>query len=178
MVVAGAATLSACSSTPAAAPTTTVATTTTTTNPNRGDQPICSLVEPSTIKKFVGTDVEPAVPTVRGTTTTCTYRAHDESQTVIIGYDTAATSASFESQKSAAVDRADRTIEVPELGDQAYAATVSSGGQSVTSVVALRGNLQVTVVGPQPAIALEDLAAALFDGLQSTGSAPSTSSAG
>jgi hypothetical protein len=148
--------------------------TTTTTSPNRGDQPICSLVEPSLIKSSLGTVVHEPHATVSGSTTTCTYAGASSSQTVIIGYDTSATSSTFASDKSSIVARASFTVDLPQFGSTAYAATVASGGQTVNTVVVFRGDLQVTIVAARPADAVEQLMTGLLTTLQNSGTTTTT----
>jgi hypothetical protein len=177
--LAGAVCLTSCSSTPSASSTTSStaasASTTTTTSPNRGDQPICSLVEPSLIESSLDTVVGQAHATVRGSTTTCTYVGANPSQTVIIGYNTSATSSTFESDKSSIAARASSTIDLPQYGSTAYAATVSSGGETVNTVVVFRAALQVTIVAAHSANAVENLMTSLLTTLQNSGPSTTTS---
>jgi hypothetical protein len=94
---------------------------------------------------------------------------------VIIGYDTGATLSTFNSDKSSIVARASTTIDLPQFGSTAYAATVTSGGQTVNTVVVFRGDLQVTIVAARPADAVENLMSNLLTTLQNSGTTTTTS---
>jgi hypothetical protein len=112
--------------------------------------------------------------TVGGSTTTCTYVGANASQTVIIGYNTSATSSTFESDKSSIEARASSTIDLPQYGPTAYAATVSSEGKTVNTVVVFRAALQVTIVAARSANAVENLMTNLLTTLQNSDTSSST----
>ncbi|MGB7051106.1 MAG: hypothetical protein WBG41_06025 [Acidimicrobiales bacterium] len=112
--------------------------------------------------------------TISGSTTTCTYAGTSSRQTVIIGFDTSATSSTFESDKSSIEARADTTIDLPQYGSTAYAATVASGGTTVSTVVVFRVDLQVTIIAARPADVVENLMTSLLTTLQNSGSTTTT----
>lgn len=164
----------ACSSTtPSASPSSTTPSSTTTTGAGGngvGKKPVCSLIPPSDIKTTLGVTVSPATATVQSTIATCTYKAADISQSVIIEYQTGATSASFAADKSAIESQFGPTSSVSGIGDQAYSAEKMSGKQTVATVVAISGSLQIVVISASPVYKVENMASKVLYQLESTAS--------
>lgn len=96
---------------------------------------------------------------IRGSVTTCTYKAAVPSKSVIIEYDTAATPTTFSADKSE-IERREgvTTTSIQGLGNQAYAFTLRSSGDAVNTVVSLQGTLQTIVTGTSQPGAVETLA--------------------
>jgi hypothetical protein len=109
-------------------------------------------------------------------TTTCTYKAPDPAQSVIIEYQAGATADSFVAAQQAFELKYGQTTALSGLGDQAYAATVPSGNRATYTVVTLVGSSQVVVVGGNSLTQVERLAgqvlSALYDA--STRAQPTT----
>jgi len=84
----------------------------------------------------------------RGETTECAYRAvHATDTAVIIRYDTHASASSFVKYRAAFEHRGLKLGPVKGLGDQAYYFADQAGRATVTTVVLLKGSLQVLVTG-------------------------------
>jgi hypothetical protein len=141
--------LTACSSSPSASSgsSTTVTTTTPGSSTTLESQTACALIEPLQVKQTMGETV--AVPSVKidGSVTTCTYKAADLSRSVLIVYDTAATSTSFTQDRSQIQSRQGPTTTISGLGDQAYSSSAKTGKETVNTVVTLQGSLQTIVTG-------------------------------
>ena len=143
--------LAACSSSPSASsgPSTTVKSTSTTSGGSTtdGSQTACALISAAQVKQTMGSTVATPSAQVDGSVTTCTYKAADRSRSVIIGYDTAATSTSFTQDRSQIQSRQGPTTTIPGLGDQAYSSSAKTGQETVNTVVTLQGSLQTIVTG-------------------------------
>ncbi len=150
--------LAACSSAASSSTGSTAGSSRSTTTLTDGSRPICSLVGPVAIKAATSLEVGSAHPTVHGSATTCTYKASDPSRSVIIEYDTAATSSSFAAAKSRVESQYGPTASLPGLGDQAYYSIVVDNQQTVTTVAVLQGSLQTIVIAAAPPIKVEQLA--------------------
>jgi hypothetical protein len=84
----------------------------------------------------------------RGAATECAYRAeHAPNMAVLIRYDTDANAAGFVAYRTSFERRGFKVGPVVGLGDQAYYFADQSGKQTVTTVVLLKGPLQVLVTG-------------------------------
>lgn len=130
---------SSCSS-PAAKPVASVKTTT-----NTG---LCKLVVPSVVATALEESVNYPVTLKRGATTECAYRGiHTTSAAVIIRYDTGVTAADFADTRTTFEKRGLKLGPISGLGDQAYYFASQVGQSTVTTVVLLKGYLQVLVTG-------------------------------
>jgi hypothetical protein len=143
--------LAACSSSPSASsgPSTTVKSTSTTSGGSTTDEShtACALISPAQVKQTMGSTVATPKAQVDGSVTTCTYQAADRSRSVIIGYDTAATSTSFADDRSQIQSRQGPTTTISGLGNQAYSSSAKTGQETVNTVVTLQGSLQTIVTG-------------------------------
>ena len=84
----------------------------------------------------------------RGTTTECAYRGiHSTDAAVIIRYDTDASASNFVKYRTTFERRGLKLGPISGLGDQAYYFAAQAGHATVTTVVLLKGSLQVLVTG-------------------------------
>lgn len=153
-------TITACSSSPSASSdTSTTVRNSSATSAPPADQTACTLISPSTVRATTGEDVGAPHAVIRGSVTTCTYKAAVPSKSVIIEYDTAATPTTFSADKSE-IERREgvTTTSIQGLGNQAYAFTLRSSGDAVNTVVSLQGTLQTIVTGTSQPGAVETLA--------------------
>lgn len=153
-------TIAACSNSPSSSSrtSTTVGHSTTTSAPS-ADQTACTLISPSTVRASTGDVVGTPHAVIRGSVTTCTYKAADPSKSVIIEYDTAATPTTFAADKSEIEKREGvTTTSIHGLGDQAYAFSLRSSGDAVNTVVSLQGTLETIVTGTSEPGNIETLA--------------------
>ena len=118
----------------------------------------CQLVTPAQIQAEVGVAVASPSATVHGTTTLCTYKAADLGQSVIIGYHSGATTTSFDTDRASLRSRGEKVGKILGLGDEAFYAVATTGGTTVTTVVARKGSEQILVTGTGAMTALETLA--------------------
>jgi len=85
---------------------------------------------------------------VRGATTECAYRGlHNNDTAVIIRYDTDISVSDFVKYRAGFERRGFKVGPIADLGDQAYYFTEGTGNSTVTTVVLLKGPLQVLVTG-------------------------------
>jgi hypothetical protein len=143
--------LAACSTSPSASsgPSTTVKSTSTTSGGSTADesQTACALISPAQVKQTMDSTVATPSAKVDGSVTTCTYKAADLSRSVLIVYDTAATSTSFTQDRSQIQSRQGPTTTISGLADQAYSSSAKTGKETVNTVVTLQGSLQTIVTG-------------------------------
>lgn len=84
----------------------------------------------------------------RGATTQCGYRAvHTADVAVIIRYDTDSSASSFDKYRTSFERRGLKLGPITGLGDQAYYFATPAGHTTVTTVILLKGSLQVLVTG-------------------------------
>ena len=84
----------------------------------------------------------------RSSTTECGYRGvHTANAAVIIRYDTDASASSFVKYRTSFERRGLKLGSITGLGDQAYYFSDQVGHTTVTTVVLLKGSLQVLVTG-------------------------------
>ena len=84
----------------------------------------------------------------RGATTECGYRAeHVADAAVIIRYDTRTSASKFAKYRTSFERRGLKLGPITGLGDQAYYFADQAGHTTVTTVVLLKGSLQVLVTG-------------------------------
>jgi hypothetical protein len=153
--------LSACGgSTPASR-----STTSSTTQARATDRSVCGLVTPARVTAIMDTPVRAATAVNRGSATTCTYRAPDPAQSVIVEFQGGATTSSYESGQQAFELRYGPTTPVSGLGSAAYEATTTSEGQRTDTVVTLVGSTQVVVIGTNSVAQVERLTEEVLDAL-------------
>ena len=88
------------------------------------------------------------VTRVRGETTECAYRGiHNVDTAVIIRYDTNISASDFAKYRQGFERRGFKLGPIAGLGDQAYYFSEAAGYSTVTTVVLLKGPLQVLVTG-------------------------------
>ncbi len=131
-------------------------TTTSTTAP--ASSAPCRRVTPAQIQSVVGVAVASPSASGRGTTTLCTYKAANLADSVIVGFDSAATTTSFQTDRAGLRRHGDKVGKILGLGDEAFYAVATSGGATVTTVVARKGSEQVLVTGTGAMTGLERLA--------------------
>ena len=130
---------SVCSS-PASTPTVAVKTTT-----NTG---LCRLVPPSVVATALEESMNYPVTLTRGAATECAYRGvHSADAVVIIRYDTDTSASNFAQYRTSFERRGLKLGPITGLGDQAYYFADQAGHTTVTTVVLLKGTLQVLVTG-------------------------------
>lgn len=145
--------ISACSSSSTAVGTST----TSTTEPN----PACAVVTPAQIEATLGKPV--GNPSSRSSTAslTCTYPSTDHSDpsgSVIIDYRGGVTQKAFATEQAALAKLHGATTDVSSGGDSAFYYTVQTGGHTVTGLVTLIGEAQITITSTASAAQVEALA--------------------
>ena len=102
--------------------------TTTSTTVPRHRHP-CRRVTPAQIQSVVGVAVASPSASGHGTTTLCTYKAANLADSVIVGYDSAATTTSFQTDRAGLRRRGDKVGKILGLGDEAFYAVATTGGR-------------------------------------------------
>jgi hypothetical protein len=141
------------------------ATTTTRATGHQGASSVCSLVTPADIRTVLGRSVK--APTVRNTTaaTICTYAAtHASTPTdaVIIGFRGQVTAAAAAAEQTNLAKLHGTVTDVTGSGAQAYYYSVGTGAHSLTTLVSLVGETQVTVTSTAPVTQAEALSTLIF----------------
>jgi hypothetical protein len=141
------------------------ATTTTRAAGHQGASSVCSVVTPARIQTVLGRSVTP--PTVRNTTaaTICTYDAtHTSTPTdaVIIGYRGHVTAANAATEQTNLAKLHGTITDVTGSGAQAYYYSVGTGAHTLTTLVSLVGETQVTVTSTAPVAQAEALSTEIF----------------
>ncbi len=133
-------------------------------------------MSPAEVASIVGTPVgtPTAIVDKTKTVTTCRYKAPKLSQSVLIEYQLDATGTSFSSDRATIQNREGTVTEITGLGDQAYLFTVTSKGQTVNTVVTLKGSLQTIVTSTSPLSRVENLADAILKKIAAGSPASST----
>jgi hypothetical protein len=109
---------------------------------------LCKLVVPSVVATALEESMDYPVTLKRGATTECAYRGiHTTTAAVIIRYDTGVTSANFANTRTTFERRGLKLGPISGLGDEAYYFDTQVGKSTVTTVVLLKGYLQVLVTG-------------------------------
>jgi hypothetical protein len=110
---------------------------------------LCKLVPPSVVATAVSVSMKYPLTVIHKSETQCEYRSKQATSTaVFLRYDTDATVASFAKSRQAFENRGLKLGPVNGLGDQAYYFSLSAGqGVSITTVVVLKGNLQILTTG-------------------------------
>ncbi len=94
-----------------------------------------------------------------GSTTECVYRSKQGTGTaVLIRYDTDSSSSTFAKSKRTFERRGQKLGSITSLGDQAYYFTEQAGQVSVTTVVLVKGSLQLLVTGSATLVQIGSIA--------------------
>jgi hypothetical protein len=138
---------------------------TTTTAAASGPNSVCSVVTPAQIEATLGKQV--AKPTAVNSTasTACTYlstTSSDKSDSVIIVYRGGVTKSAYSAQKATLAKTHGSITDVSGVGDTAYYYTVQSHGQTVTSLVTLVNQAQVSITSTATVAQAEALAKQIF----------------
>ena len=142
---------------------------------------MCSMVTPAQIESTLGRNVQ--APKVRDTTsaTTCTYNATDRSMpldAVIIGFRGHVTSSVAAAELTTLTKLHGTVTNVTGTGVQAYYYSVGSGARTVTTLVSLVGETQVTVTSTATAAQAEALSTQIFQSFANDASTTTTTSSG
>ncbi len=138
----------------------------------------CTLITPAQIKTIIDADVSTPTVVNHGATTTCTYPASNSAQSVIIEFEGNATAASFAADKKKFESTYGAVSDIPQLGQQAYSATVSSGSQPVHTVAVFIEPLQLVVTSSASLKNVETLAEEVLFALSKHSSSDTTTTAG
>ncbi len=164
--------LAACSS----ASSTGDSTTTTRAAGHVGATSACTLVTPAQIEATLDRSVGTATVTNSTVATACTFppsKGNNRNDAVIVGFRAKVTPAIAATEKATVQKLQPTTTDVSGSGDSAYAfVTKVSGGETVTTLVTLVGETQVTVSSTASLAQAEDLTKLIFASL--AGEAAST----
>ncbi|MGO8873340.1 MAG: hypothetical protein ACLQPH_18420 [Acidimicrobiales bacterium] len=117
------------------------------------------MVSPSEVRSTLGTTVGKPRATFKGTVTTCTYSAANSAQSVIIQYVVAATRITFAQDEAKIQAQQGPTTPITGLGNEAYSVSLMpGGGDTVNSVVTLKGSLQTVVTSTSSLDQVEGMA--------------------
>jgi hypothetical protein len=131
---------SACSSPAATTPATHVKATT-----NTG---VCKLVPPSVVATALEESMSYPSTLTHSSTTECVYRAlHTSGAAVIVRFDMHTNASTFAKYRTSFERRGLKLGPVTDLGDVAYYFAEQTAHTTVTTVVSLKGSLQVLVTG-------------------------------
>jgi hypothetical protein len=131
---------------------------TTTTSTSAKASSVCSLVSSQQVKEVTGFTVKEPIASNRKLTTTCTYKAADPAQSVIIGYQAGVTPSSFASGQQEFELKYGSTTALSGLGSQAYEGSGSSDGHTTYTVATLVGSSQIVVISSAPLSDVERMA--------------------
>jgi hypothetical protein len=108
---------------------------------------LCNSVTPAEVEAITGFPVGTPGTVVQGTTTSCTYAAANPTHRVAIRYQTPATVDIFTEKRDALVNLGSSVSTVPDLGDEAFVYSHTSGATTITTMVARQGTVMVVVTG-------------------------------
>ena len=112
---------------------------------------LCKLVSPSVVATAFSVSMNFPVSLIHDSTTECEYLAKNEAgRAAIIEYDTAANDSTFAKSKVVFERRGLTLGPITHFGDQAYYFDGKVGKNTVTTVVVLKGSLQLLVTGSGP----------------------------
>ena len=126
----------------------------------------CSLVPAAQVRSLLGKQVGSPGIANSSVATTCTYPATDttkKSDAVIISFRAGVTDAIAGAEQAAVRKLHGTTTDVSGSGFTAYYYQVKAGGQTVTSLVTLVGQAQVTVTSTASLDKIEALTQQIFD---------------
>jgi hypothetical protein len=116
------------------------------------------LVSPSDVQTVIGESVGVPRSVLQGATTDCTYKSANPSHAVLIRYNTAASAATFQSEKAAYASAGHQLTPVPAIGDEAFTFSTPSGLETKNTLVTRMGSTQVLVTGTPSTAEVEALA--------------------
>lgn len=137
----------------------------TTTTTSTGTSPACAVVTPAQIEATLGKPVGEPSAANSTESTACTYRSTDRSDpsgSVIIVYRGGMTKKAAATEKAALAKLHGATTDVSGVGDSAYYYTVQSGGHTVTSLVTLVNEAQISITSTATVAQAETLAKQIF----------------
>ena len=150
---------------------------TTTTTGHTSATTACSLVPAAQVRSILAKQVgDPGVAN-SSVATTCTYPSKDttkESDAVIISFRAGVTDAIAGSEQAAVRKLHGTTTDVSGTGFTAYYYQVKTGGETVTSLVTLVGEAQVTVTSTASLDKIEALTQQIFDTFASQATSTTT----
>jgi hypothetical protein len=124
-------------------PATTTAVVTPTTNKG-----LCKLVAPSVVATALSASMTFPETLNHHSTTECVYRSKQGTgAAVLIRYDTSSSNSTFVKSKVAFARHGQRLGPITGLGDQAYYFTEQVGQVGITTVILLKGSLQLLITG-------------------------------
>lgn len=109
---------------------------------------LCKLVAPSVVATVLSASINYPETLMHDSTTQCEYLAKNEAnKAVIIRYNTDSNASTFAKSRTTFACRGIGLGQVNDLGDQAYYFEGQAGKNTVTTVVVLKGSLQLLVTG-------------------------------
>jgi len=109
---------------------------------------LCTLVSRTLVATALNESMYAPTTLTRGATTECAYRAESVANaTVIIRYDTDTSASAFVKYRTAFERHGLKLGPITGLGDQGYYFTEQAGYTTVSTVVLLKGSLQLLVTG-------------------------------
>jgi hypothetical protein len=109
---------------------------------------LCTLVSRTLVATAVNESMYAPTALTQGATTECAYRAESVANaTVIIRYDTNSNASEFAKYRATFERHGQKLGPVTGLGDQGYYFTEQVGEMTVSTVVLLKGSLQLLVTG-------------------------------
>ena len=164
-------TLAACSS-----PTTSAGSTTTRAAGNSGTNPACALVTPAQIQTTLDKTVGPPSASNSTGSTACTYPATNgrKSDSVIITFRSNVTPAQAAAEE-AALQKSHATVTpISVTGAQAFSFTTTSGTETVTGLVTVVGESQISITSTATLDQTESLSQEIFSSLSSAAASSTT----
>ena len=137
----------------------------TTTTAAAGTSPACAVVTPAQIEAYLDKQVDKPTAANSTESTACTYPSADRSDrsgSVIIVYRGGMTKKAAATEKAALAKLHGATTDVSGVGDSAYYYTVQSDGQTVTSLVTLVNQAQISITSTASVAQAEALAKEIF----------------
>ena len=122
----------------------------------------CASIPASEVNTDLGTSVGPPTSQVQGSVTVCTYKSTTAPQSAIVRIETGTNASAFAASKAQFNAQGQTTTPATGLGDQAYTSTLTAGGISNSTAVALKGSTSVLVTGSATVPQVEALAAQIL----------------
>jgi hypothetical protein len=168
-------TLAACSSSATSA-----GSTTTRATGRSGTNPVCALVTPAQIQTTLDRTVGPPSASNSTGSTACTYPATNgrTSDSVIITFRSNVTAAEAAAEE-AALQKSHATVTpISVTGAQAFSFTTTSGTETVTGLVTIVGESQLSITSTATLDQTESLSQEIFSSLSSASASSTTGPAG
>ena len=110
---------------------------------------LCQVVAPSVIATALSESMTFPTTLIHGSTTECLFHSKTRAGTaILIRFDTDSSGSTFAKTKRAFELRGQKLGPITSLGDQAYYFSEHAGQVPVTTVVLLKGSLQLLTTGP------------------------------